>query len=85
MKQNINEIRRMQQLAGMINEAEIPSNSAFNEMVRSMEAALVNYIKNAKGDPSVTLGGQLNTEESKFVTQLANLIKQVKQDDKYTN
>lgn len=81
----INEIKRMQQLAGLLKEeAEIPSNNAFNDMVKSMESALVDFIKNAKGDPSVSLGGQLSSEESQFVTQLANLIKQVKQDDKYT-
>jgi hypothetical protein len=84
MKQQLDEIKRMQQLAGVINEAEAPSPN-YNELVNAMETALKNYIKNAKGDPNVTLGGQLNAEESEFVTQLANLIKQVKQDDKYTN
>jgi hypothetical protein len=83
MKQYINEARRMQQLAGVIKENENPSPN-YNELVNAMETALKNYIKNAKGDPNVTLGGQLSTEEGEVVAKLVNLIKQVKQDSKYT-
>ena len=83
MKQQINKIKRMQQLAGVIKENENPSPN-YNELVNAMETALKNYIKNAKGDPNVTLGGQLSTEEGEVVAKLVNLIKQVKQDSKYT-